>query len=104
MGALIKTCCNLNKTVHVHKGFLYMFLQAISNSICYKCSAVALMGGGGGGIDRGAIFTFFFPICQDNIRSFLPIREALPRRGRIQEKRRRNQHHNYCIMEHDILI
>ena len=77
------------------KGFLYVsqFKLDLSQVFCPDPH---------GGYDRGAIFAPF-SICQDNIlRAFYPTRAALPRRGGMLEKRKRNQHHNFGIKEHDI--
>ena len=74
----------------------YTFLD--SNSIYHKCFASALMGEG-----EGSIGAPYFSICQDDIlRACFTKRALLPRRGGIQEKRKRNQHHNTGIKEHDI--
>ena len=91
---------NLRHFVSYIKRFMfvrvsYTFLH--SNSICPKCSVPALRGTGGwvmGGLgdDIGFMFTSF-SIWQDDITS--STKAALPRRGGIQEKRKRNQYWNY---------
>ena len=52
----------------------------------------------------GRSIYFFFNLSRRYHEHFSPItsRTALPRRSGIQEKRKRNLHHNYGIKEHDI--
>ena len=93
----MKTFFNLNKTVHVHKGFLYV------SPFKLDLSQVFFPGHhGGGGVIRAPYLLLFFHLSRQKSRVFFSTREALPGCGGIQEKRKRCQHHYYGIMEHNI--